>query len=188
MFNIDNQENNILAVGYENKAIGTKEKWNQLNLIDIQSLFGNNHRLPLSHMAKSYIWLEETNKRINEFSIGYIMSPNLNMNKVFRDQVKVCIKTTFSASTMTKISKMLLKPNTRVLALVIFFENRKNSKKMFRVLSIVIYTILINYVCIDYLGSEKSKLSYLRLGVAGSYKRFGKNMTTYWDSKFHICY
>ena len=69
MFNIDNQENNILAVGYKNKAIGTKEKWNQLNLIDIQSLFGNNHRLPLSHMAKGYIWLEEKNQRINEFFI-----------------------------------------------------------------------------------------------------------------------
>ena len=28
------------------------------------------------------------------------------------------------------------------------------------------------YVCIDYLGSEKSKLSDLRLGVTGRYKRF----------------
>ena len=45
---------------------------------------------------------------------------------------------------------------------------------MFRVLSCVIYTIIRNYVCIDYLGSEESKLSYLRLGVAGSYKHLGK--------------
>ena len=44
---------------------------------------------------------------------------------------------------------------------------------MFRVLSCVIYTIISNYVCIDYLGSEKSKLSDLCLGVAGSYKHLG---------------
>ena len=45
---------------------------------------------------------------------------------------------------------------------------------MFRVLSCVIYIIIRNYVCIDYLGYEKSKLSDLRLGVAGSYKHLGK--------------
>ena len=46
---------------------------------------------------------------------------------------------------------------------------------MFRVLSCVIYTIISKYVCIDYLGSEKSKLSYLRLGVSGRYKNLDKN-------------
>ena len=44
---------------------------------------------------------------------------------------------------------------------------------MFRVLSCVICTIISHYVCIEYLGSEKSKLSDLRLGVAGSYKHLG---------------
>ena len=43
---------------------------------------------------------------------------------------------------------------------------------MSRVLSCVIYTIIGKYVCIDYLGYEKSKLSYLRPGVNGRYKRF----------------
>ena len=73
------------------------------------------------------------------------------------------------------MSKILLKPNTRLLALVMFFGNGKNdAKKMFKVLSCVIYTILSNYVCIDYLGSEKSKLSDLRIGVVGNYKHIGK--------------
>ena len=44
--------------------------------------------------------------------------------------------------------------------------------KMFRVLSCVIYTIISKYFCIDYLGYEKSKLSYLRLGVTRRYKHF----------------
>ena len=51
---------------------------------------------------------------------------------------------------------------------------KKNEKKMFRVLSCVIYTIISNYVCIDYLGSEKSKLSNLCIGVTGRYKNLGK--------------
>ena len=177
MFNIENNEKDILEVGYEDKTIQTKDKWNQLNPMDIQSLLGANHILPFSHMAKSYIWLEETNKRINEFSIGYMMNLNLIMNKDFREQVKVCMRTTFSTSTMTHISKILLNPNTRVLELVMFFDNGKiYTKKMFRVLSCVIYTIIRYYVCIDYLGSEKKKLSDLRLGVAGSYKHLVKKI------------
>ena len=65
------------------------------------------------------------------------------------------------------MSKILLIPNTRVLALVMFFENIKNAEKMFRVLSCVIYTIIRNYVCIDYFGSDIFK-SDLRLGPGGS--------------------
>ena len=126
-------------------------------------------------MAKRYIWLEETNQRINEFSIGYTMNPNLNINKAFREQVKVCLKNKISTSTMTHISKILLKTNKRV-------------NKMFRVLSCVMYTIISKYVCIDYLGSEKSKLSDLRLGVTGRYKHLDKIMTTYRDLEFQIYY
>ena len=91
----------------------------------IKYLLGTNYSLPLSHMAKSYIWLEETNQRINYFSVVYMMNPNLNRNKIFREQMKVCIKTTFSTSTMTHMSEILLKPNARVLSSVVFFDNRK---------------------------------------------------------------
>ena len=51
----------------------------------------------------------------------------------------------------------------------------KNTKKMFRVLSCVIYTIISKYVCIYYLGYEKEKLSDLCLGVSGRYKNLDKN-------------
>ena len=124
--------------------------------MDMQYMLGTNHHLPLSHMAKSYIWIQENNKRIDEFSIGYMMNKNLSINRVFKEQVKVCLKTTFSTSTLSHISKILLKPDTRVLVLVIFQNNRKNAKKRFRLLSCVIYTIIRHYVYIDYLSSEKS--------------------------------
>ena len=37
----------------------------------------------------------------------------------------------------------------------------------------VIYTIIDKYVCIDYLGSKKSKLSGLKTGCTGSNKHNG---------------
>ena len=67
-------------------------------------MLGNIHRLPLSHMAKSYIWLEETNQRINEFSIGYIINPTFNISKAFKEQVKICMKTTFGTMIQQRIS------------------------------------------------------------------------------------
>ena len=72
--------------------------------------------------------------------------------------MKVCFRNTFGTDTTSHINTILLKKNTRVLALVIFYENRKtNPRKMFKVLSCVIYTIIDKYVCIDYLGTEKLK-------------------------------
>ena len=120
MFNIEYHEKEVLAVGYKGEN-QTEDKWNQLNLTNLNSLLGTNHRLNLSYMANSYICLEEKNQHINEFSIGYMMNPNLSMKKYFKEQVKVCIKTKFSTSTMTHISKISLKPNTIVLSLVMFF-------------------------------------------------------------------
>ena len=46
---------------------------------------------------------------------------------------------------------------------------------MFKVLSFVIYTIIGNYIYIDYLGYEKNTFSYLRLGPGGCYKNFNKS-------------
>ena len=42
-------------------------------------------------------------------------------------------------------------------------------------LSCFIYTIIINYVCIEYLGSEKLFSSEPRLGSGGSFKHVNKS-------------
>ena len=139
-----------------------------MNLLDMQSMLGTNFRMPLLHMSKSYIWIEETNQHINEFSIGYMINPTFNRNRDFKDQVKVCLKNTFGPDTNSHIAKTSAKKNKIVLALVIFYESgKKIIRKLFRVLSCVIYTIVGKYFCIDYLGSEKSKLSDLKIGCTG---------------------
>ena len=56
------------------------------------SLFGAYHHPPLFHMDKRYILLNEKKQRINEFTIGYMINPGLNVNKAFIEQVEnVCI-------------------------------------------------------------------------------------------------
>ena len=61
--------------------------------------------------------------------------------------------TTFGEITQSFIKSTLSKKNTSVLTLIMFHETRgENPKKYFRVLSCVIYTIIDNFVCTDYLA------------------------------------
>ena len=83
-----------------------------------------------------------------------MINPTLNINKALKYQVTKCMKITFGAITQPHISKILAKYNTRVLALFIFYETIKNPRKVFKVLSCIIYTIIRHYICIDYLASE----------------------------------
>ena len=97
------------------------------------------------------------------------MNPTLYENKVFKEKMKVCFRNTFGPDTTSHINTILMKKNTIVLALVIFNESgEKIIRKMFRVLSCVIYTFIDKYFFIDYLGSDKSKLSGLKIGCTGS--------------------
>ena len=47
------------------------------------SLLVENHRIPFLNVAKCFIWHNEK-KLINEFTIGYMINPGLNVNKVFK--------------------------------------------------------------------------------------------------------
>ena len=174
LIDIDQHEKEIVAVDYINNKIETKDKWNQMNILDMQSMLGTNFCMPLLHISKRQILLEETNQRINEFYIGYMMNPTLYRNRAFKYQMKLSLKHTFGPDTNSHISKTLQKPNTIVLALVIFYESEETIiRKLLRVLSCVIYTIINKYVCINYFSSEKSKLSDLKIGCTGSSKHNG---------------
>ena len=66
-----------------------------------------------------------------------------------------CTYTTFGEITQPLIKATLEKKNTSVLELIIFYERRADTpKKAFRLLSYVIYTIIKNYVCIDYIAFQ----------------------------------
>ena len=93
----------------------------------MQSLLGTNHRLPLSHMAKSCIWLEETKERINDFSIRYMIHTNFNINKSFKEQVTKCMKTTFFTITQPHISKILSKRKYKSVRIINVLGDNKKS-------------------------------------------------------------
>ena len=80
--------------------------------------------------------------------------------------MKACLSNTFGANTNKHINDILLRPNTRVIALIVNYEHGGfSTRKFFKVLSCVIYTIIDRYVCIDYLCTEKNRLSELKLGL-----------------------
>ena len=56
---------------------------------------------------------------------------------------------------MKTIRDFLLKNNTSVMALIMIYENNGEiPKQMYRVLSCVVYSLIENYVCIDYLSCQ----------------------------------
>ena len=147
---------NITSDDFINKKIDTKDKWDQLYLLSMESVLGVNCNIPLIHMSKRKMYIEETNERMNEFSFAYMCNPTLYIHKVFKDQLKSCLNNTFGADTNKQINVILLIPNTRVIALIVNYEHGSfSTRKLVKVLSCVVYTIIYKYVCIDYLCTEK---------------------------------
>ena len=74
-------EQDMIEFGNQNIKIKNKYKWNYCHHMPMLPLLGANHRLPVLNMAKLFIWIEDTGKRINQFDIGYIIYPSLHVNK-----------------------------------------------------------------------------------------------------------
>ena len=67
-----------------------------------------------------------------------------------------------------------------------FYKTRNNPKKSFKLLSCVIYTIIRNYVCIDYLACELKKMNFLMV-LEEVLNTETKVMTKYWELELQIC-
>ena len=102
--NIVRYEKNISSDDFINKTNKTKDKWNQIHLLSVESVLGANCCILLIHMSNRKLYIEETNERINKFYFAYIFNPNLHTKKVFREQVKSCLSNSFGADTNKHIS------------------------------------------------------------------------------------
>ena len=80
------------------------------------------------------------------------------------------MNTIFGEITQPHNRTTLEKKNTRVLALLLFYQTTQNPKKSFRVLSFFIYTIFSKYVFIEYLACEQKMLSELPVNTGGDFK------------------
>ena len=83
--NIVTYDRNITSDDFINKTIDTKDKWNQIYLLIMESVLGVNCSIPLIHMSKRNIYIEKTNERMNEFSFAYMCNPTLYRHKVFKE-------------------------------------------------------------------------------------------------------
>ena len=101
----------ITSDDYVDKQIEAKQKWNQINLISMESVLGSNCRIPLLNMSKRNVYIEIANERINEFSFAYMCNPHLQMNRMFTEQVKICLSSTFGSDTVKQINVILKKRN-----------------------------------------------------------------------------
>ena len=63
IFSVYNYNQDMIAAWKEKKE--EKDIWNYCHHIPMLPLLGTNHRLPLLHMAKHFIWLNETKKHMN---------------------------------------------------------------------------------------------------------------------------
>ena len=79
-----------------------------------------------------------------------MINSGLDVNKSFREKVEKYMNTKFFAITKPFIKATLLKKKGKFLSLVMFYDTRAENIA-YRVLSCVIYKIIKNYVCIDYL-------------------------------------
>ena len=61
----------------------------------------------------------------------------------------------FSNLTMKTIKHCLMKKNKSIMALIMIYENNvKDTKTVYIVISCVVYTLIENYICMDYLSFQ----------------------------------
>ena len=66
---INTYEQDIIAVGNKNKKIKNKYRYNYFNHMLMLSLLGSNQNQPLFHMAKRFIWINETKNVLTSFQL-----------------------------------------------------------------------------------------------------------------------
>ena len=73
----------------------------------------------------------------------------LHVNKVFIEQVEKWLIATFHQNTMEDIKNVMIKKDTCVVALMMFYDTKTNNPiKVYKVLSCVLYYVIDNCVYI----------------------------------------
>ena len=107
-------------------------------------------------MAKKMLVYAVQNEKIVQFQVVYMYYPVMNQNEAFISEVEkheLGIQQTNNGSYQKKV---LNKDNTCVISLMIFYENRNTT--LFKVLCLVIYFIMDNYLCGDCLCLYQDQL------------------------------
>ena len=85
--------------------------------------------------------------------VGCMSYSNLEHNDAFKDQIEFFLSPQFDYKPSVQMRKKLKHYNIYVIAMIIFYENRKSS--IFKLLGVTVYFFLEKYVCGDYLCLQK---------------------------------
>ena len=94
---------------------------------------------------------------VHKFHMGYITHTSLKKHRTHREQVIKTFQSAFKLITLECIKNDISKNNVSVISLIVFHENR--TILMYNVIGVVMYTIIDDYICLDYLGLLQAKLS-----------------------------
>ena len=73
----------------------------------------------LLRMSNNIVMYEKKKKQIHPFQVKHRLTPGLNTNMAFIEQVESNMDLTFSSKNMMDIRRVLRKENTRVLSIMI---------------------------------------------------------------------
>ena len=85
-----------------------------------------------------------------------MVNPELNINKAFKEQVESNMTNSFSGKTIMTARKGFKKGNTCIISIIMFYDDINNM--IFKVSSSIVYCIMENYACVDYIFCMKTKL------------------------------
>ena len=85
-----------------------------------------------------------------KFHVGYMTHPSTQKDRTHRYQVIKYFELSFKRVTIKSIKNELTKRNVSVLSLIMSYDNRK--PMMYEVIEELMYHIIDNYICLDYLG------------------------------------
>ena len=90
-----------------------------------------------------------------QFQLGYMSNPGLNVNRAFKKKVEKSSNDIWQGYN-GYYQNLFRKENSCVLSLLAFDENIKIV--IFKVLGSVLYCIIDNYLCVDYLCLHHAKI------------------------------
>ena len=110
---------------------------------------------------------------MNQFTIGYMITLHFKLIGCSYNKLKKWSRATFYENIMENIRDVIKNKDTCVIAIIMFYESKgRNPIQVYMVLSCVLYSLIKNYVCIDYIYFQSKKLisiSYDRIFEQKSY-------------------
>ena len=122
-------------------------------------LVGLNNNQRIIYMPKRMVYIYAAYEKKNQFAIVYMINHSRHINKVFREQVEICLRSTFYENTIENIRYVMKNKDTCVITLFVLMRVKGKPISVYRVLSCDLYSIIEVFVCIYNLSCQSKNFS-----------------------------